>query len=324
MHRCGFESNIGSFCEHYGVGGAIPGWMPPNISTRDVVVPPFLPDNDAVRADLVGQYIAWTRLDAGVGLILDEVDKAKALESTLVLFFSDNGIPFPSGKTNLFEQGQHEPLIIASPRQATHGAASDAVVSSLDLAPTMLDWAGVAYPKDATAGARPVGSLGGASLLPLLDARTTPSSWRDTAFGSHQFHSLYAYYPMRSIRTSSYRLIHNIASNLRYAILEDVADTTTWRQIERAGEAGNATGWIYDYKQYMFRPEWQLFDIVSDPLCLKNLAESASHAQTLASLQKQLRAWQVATHDPWLPCNPAVPSGGGAPWSQSHSEVCSF
>ena len=186
-HRCGFESALGSFCEHYGSGGAIPDWTPPNYTAHDVLVPPFLPDNPAVRADLVGQYIAWTRLDAGVGLMLSEVEEAKASASTLILFFSDNGIPFPSGKTNLFEQGQHEPLLVFSPLQTTHGRASHAVVSSLDLMPTMLAWTAVTYPSDATAATMPA-ALGGASLLPLLDAQDTPEGWHNTAFGSHQFH----------------------------------------------------------------------------------------------------------------------------------------
>lgn len=129
---------------------------------------------------------------------------------------------------------------------------------------------------------------------------------------------------MRSLRTARYRLIHNIAHNLRFAILEDVECTTTWKQIEAAGEAGNATGWAYPYREYMFRPEWQLFDVESDPLCLHNLAGSAAHAHALAVLQAQLRGWQQTTNDPWLRCNPALPGGSGAPWSESHEEVCSF
>jgi N-sulfoglucosamine sulfohydrolase len=101
----------------------------------------------------------------GVGLLLREVEAAGAKDSTLTIFFSDNGIPFPSGKTNLgFEQGQAEPLLISSPLQKHRGLLrSSAVVSSLDLLPTILDWAGVEYPRSATAAGKPV-TLSGASL----------------------------------------------------------------------------------------------------------------------------------------------------------------
>ena len=88
---------------------------------------------------------------------------------------------------------------------------------------------------------------------------------------------------------------------------------------------GNATGWAYAYDEYMFRPEWQLFDVAADPLNLRNLAEDPAHSATLAAMQAQLRQWQADTHDPWLACNPAVPSGSAAaPWMQSHSEICAF
>ena len=105
-------------------------------------MPPFLPDNDAVRRDIAAQWTAWTRLDATLGALLGEVP----LDDALVVLFSDNGIPFPSGKTNLaFEQGQREPLLISSPSQKTRGRRSDKVVGALDFFPTILDWVGLEY-----------------------------------------------------------------------------------------------------------------------------------------------------------------------------------
>ena len=76
VHRCTYSGTIGEFCEHYGAPGwpdLIPDWVPQAYLPSEVVVPPFLPDTDAVRSDLVGQYVAWGRLDQGVGLLLKEV-----------------------------------------------------------------------------------------------------------------------------------------------------------------------------------------------------------------------------------------------------------
>jgi len=117
----------------------------------------------------------------------------------------------------------------------------------------------------------------------------------------------------------SYRLIHNLASHLRYAILEDVARTATWKAIVTAGEAGEPTGWAYNYTEYMHRPEWQLCDVVADPLCLRNLAWEESHAATLREMQAALSAWQATTNDPWAQCTPSDAGGGSA-----HDDICSF
>ena len=98
-----------------------------------------------------------------------------------------------------------------------------------------------------------------------------------------------------------------------------------WHRLSEAGEAGNATGWAYEYAEYMHRPEWQLFDAESDPLCLKNLADDPGAARTLQQMQRELHAWRKATNDPWLACNPATPSGAAdEPWLSTHSTICAF
>jgi N-sulfoglucosamine sulfohydrolase len=107
--------------------------------------------------------------------VLEETKKA---DGTLVVFLSDNGIPFPGAKTTLYDAGLHLPLIVASPAQKKPGTVCDALASWVDVLPTALDWAGVKAP--------PV--LAGRSLLPILD-EPNPKGW-DEVFGSHQFHEI--------------------------------------------------------------------------------------------------------------------------------------
>ena len=95
-----------------------------------------------------------------------------------------------------------------------------------------------------------------------------------------------------------------------------------------AGEAGEPfpLGWVYNYTEYMRRPEWQLFDVSADPLCRRNLAADAAAANAsdaLAELQAALAAWQRATNDPWAPCDPQLPNATND-WLATHSEICSF
>lgn len=128
-----------------------------------------------------------------MGLILAELERHGSLGNTLIIYFADNGIPFPRGKTNLYEMGQAEPLIVVNPAapRGHRGVESAAIVSSLDLAPTMLDGAGLNWRACTSVtklgSARVTHRMQGQSLLPLTTAEA-PLLGRGTAFGSHTYH----------------------------------------------------------------------------------------------------------------------------------------
>src|SRR5262249_38157655 len=134
--------------------------------SKDIVVPPFLPDRPDVRADLADYHQSATRMDRGVGELLRVLSEAGVLEDTLIIFISDNGIPFPGAKTTLYEAGVHLPLIIAGPG-VPEGRTNEGLVSFIDLAPTFLDAAKAAGPKY---------KLPGRSLLPILK-EDHPKGW---------------------------------------------------------------------------------------------------------------------------------------------------
>ena len=93
---------------------------------------------------------------------------------------SDNGPPFPGAKTTLYDSGVNLPLIVSSPAQKRRGATNNAMVSWIDICPTILDWAAVAKPA----------ALTGRSVLPILDEEN-PKGW-DAVYGSHQCHEVTA------------------------------------------------------------------------------------------------------------------------------------
>lgn len=104
--------------------------------------------------------------------MLKELEAAGHGHDTLVIYTSDNGIPFPSGRTNFYDPGLREPLIMHSPDPgARRNEASGALVSLLDLTPTVLDWFGVRTPRhiDHEWRDRP------RSLLPILNKGTAPA-----------------------------------------------------------------------------------------------------------------------------------------------------
>ena len=106
------------------------------MKAADVDVPRFLPDTPATRSDILDYYFEVQRLDREAGEIIATLEAAGQLDNTVVIFTSDNGMPFPRAKANLYDAGTHVPLAIRFPSKTkTHRTVDDFVVLT-DLAPT--------------------------------------------------------------------------------------------------------------------------------------------------------------------------------------------
>jgi N-sulfoglucosamine sulfohydrolase len=258
---------------------------------NDVVIPAHLPDLPEIRADLAQYYESVSRLDGGIGILLDQLKAAKREDDTLVIYLSDNGRAFPGAKTTLYDEGIHLPLIIRSPERTRRGVRCDAMVSWIDIAPTILDWAGAPPPPGYAFGALP-----GRSLLPLLEQEHAPG-W-DRVFASHNLHEINQYYPMRAIRTRRHHYIANLAPELTYPTAGDIEQSPSWAAIQAT--AGAKLG-CRTLDAYLHRPPEELYDVASDPCEVVNLAGDAAHKAVLEDLRNQLTQWRAATRDPWLP-----------------------
>ena len=192
-HQCGNKNpKYGVFCEKFGDGspgmGVIPDWHPIDYSPDDVYVPFFVQETPAVRGDLAAQYRTISRLDQGIGLILQALKDFGYDQDTLVLYTSDNGIPFPNGRTNLYEAGMGEPMIVSNPYMMQRwGQESEAMVSLTDITPTILDLFQIPFPNYTLFGPNPV-TLQGRSLLPILEEE--PVTGWDTVYASHSLHEI--------------------------------------------------------------------------------------------------------------------------------------
>ncbi|RUS70951.1 hypothetical protein EGW08_021280 [Elysia chlorotica] len=170
-HRCGSTNpEYGQFCEKFGNGepgmGVIPDWKPVHYSPEEIVVPYHVQDTPKARSDIAAQYTTIGRMDQGVKLMLQLLEKYGHLDDTLVIFTSDNGIPFPSGRTNLYSAGMSEPFLLSSPEgKSKWGQRNKELVSLVDIVPTVLDWFGLDYPDYKLQGRKV--QLTGQSLLPL-------------------------------------------------------------------------------------------------------------------------------------------------------------
>lgn len=251
----------------------------------EVSLPYFLSDKPEVRREWADYYQSISRLDQGVGFLLEALKKTNHNEDTLVIFLSDNGPPFPGAKTTLYDAGVHLPLIISTPNQKRRGITNQAMVSWIDVLPTILDWAGVKKP--------PV--LTGRSLLPILEEET-PKGW-DAVYASHQSHEVTMYYPMRMIRTRTHKYIRNIAHKLDYPFASDIYNSLTWQGTLERRDTMMGDRRVEDF---VHRPLEELYDLEHDPHELMNVATKSAYAETLKDLRERLKKWQTSTRDPWL------------------------
>ena len=281
-------------------------------------MPPFLPDVPEVREDLAdyfGEIAAW---DAGIGVLLDELEKTGERENTLIVISGDHGAPgFPHGKCNLYGFGTNVSLSVTGPG-VKGGRVVDDFASLTDVAPTFLEAAGLPVPEVMT----------GRSLWPVLksDKSGLVDETRTRVFTGRERHvenarSDYSPYPQRAIRTANHVLIINFRPD-RYPLgdhyLLDSSGSPSVNDLENETrvtlpdeDAGPTKAWLVGVRDtpewkahfdwvYGKRPKYELYDLQKDPHETKNVAEDPAYAGVKADLEKELMAELTRTGDPRL------------------------
>ncbi len=262
-----------------------PGVKAIKYKPSEVIVPSFLPDTQECRAELAQYYQSVSRIDQGLGRLQTLLEKAGKTENTVIIYISDNGIAFPGAKTTVYEPGIKLPCIVKDPRSQHRGLVNQAMVNWADLTPTILDLAGARISSE---------DYHGRSFVPIL-GQANPEGW-DEVYASHNFHEITMYYPMRVVRHKDYKLIWNIAWRLEYPFASDLWAASTWQGVYRP--KGKKFG-QRRVKDCLFRPEFELFNLRTDPEETRNLAFDKGHAQILHQFQEKLKAFQLKTKDPW-------------------------
>ena len=248
----------------------------PRLDPRYVQPPACLPDNADTRRDMAEYAASMRDTDLCMGRVLEALDDAGLADNTLVIATTDHGIAFPHMKSRLTDQGTGVMLILRGPGSADAvqgfrgGGVVDAMVTHLDVFPTVCDLLGLAKPS----------WLQGKSLMPLVTGEV--DRLHDEIFGEVSFHA--GYEPMRSVRTQRHQLIRN------WSGWEPVnCDSGPSKRVVQ--EAGG-----YDRP----KPEEELYDLVLDPLQSNNLIDDGGCAEVRDDLRRRLSRWMEETGDPLL------------------------
>lgn len=260
-------------------GGADP------VAPEDVIVPPYLPDIPECREELAQYYMSVQRADSGLVRLIEVLKETGHWEDTLIIYCSDNGIAFPGAKTCVYDPGIRLPMVVRDPRLDKQGVVSDAMLSYVDITPTILDYCGLEVEPD---------QFHGRSFIETLDGGT--AGW-DEIYASHTFHEITMYYPMRVVRNRKHKLIWNIAHGMSFPFASDLWESKTWQATRERGLSHYGQRPVADYLQ---RPEFELYDIETDPGEVNNLAVDPDMQTVLSDLKARLKTFQKRTDDPWI------------------------
>jgi arylsulfatase A-like enzyme len=234
----------------------------PQGDPRYVRSPDPLPDTPEIRRDFADFRVAVKHLDWCMGRVLEALDQAGLADNTLVFITTDHGLAYPHMKCNLTDHGTGVMLMLRGPG-FRGGQVSDALVSHVDVFPTICEVAGLTPP----------------SWLQGMPV----SKQREEVFAEVNWHGYPE--PMRSMRTSRYKYIRRYLARRGSDNCDSSISRTSLRQ----------HGW-----DAQPRPMESLFDLMFDPHETNNLAGDPAHAAALADMRARLARVMRETNDPVL------------------------
>jgi len=261
-------------------GFAEPG---PAEDERYCLPPAPLPDTPETRRDIAAFKASARSLDEKYGVVLDALEQAGLADNTLVICTTDHGIAFPWMKCNLNQHGMGVALVMRGPGGFDGGQVCDALISQVDIFPTLCDLLGIDSPE----------WLQGRSFMPVIRGET--GEVNEHIFGEVTWHA--AYEPMRSVRTKRYNYIRRFDGRTRPIVLN--CDDGPSKQV-----------WLENGWRERAVAEEQLYDLIFDPNEVNNVAGDPAMADVLDDMRGRVDTFMQETDDPLLKGTVATPPGG--------------
>ena len=263
-------------------------WGPNQFSGTHVpaeITPPFyLADGEETRRDLAQYYDEIKRFDYYTGQVISELRSQNILDNTLIIVMADNGRPFPHSKTRVNDRGMKTPFIVHWPAQIKHpGEICEALVSAIDIAPTLMHLAGIDQIP---------ASFQGFNFERLI--QDPAGSFREHIFAEHNWHDYEAH--ERMVRSRDYMYILNSRPLKAQLGPADAIGSPSYNDLKRLEAQGNLSAVQAD----IFitpRPFEELYDCRLDSLQLLNLAAVPDYQAVLNKMRTILKQWMDETGD---------------------------
>jgi len=251
-----------------------------------VKIPVTHVDTVATREMRARYYAAVSRMDTELGQVYDAAREVLG-PGTFFLTSSDNGAQWPFAKWNCYEAGVRTPMIAVWPGKIAPGQRTAAMVSWIDILPTLVE----------VAGGTPPAGLDGRSFAGVL--RDPSSAHRDRIFATHSADQKMNIYPIRSVRTADWKYIRNLHPEFEFTTHIDLGKPVdgagyfaSWVELAKTDPVAASV-----VKRYHERALEELYDLRTDPNELTNLAARPEHTARLAALRVELDAWMKANGD---------------------------
>ena len=258
---------------------------PSKYDAARIKLPANFVDTPETRAEYVKYLAEITYYDWQVGECLRLLDKHGHADNTLVVVVSEQGSSFPFAKWTCYDTGLQSAMITRWPGKIAAGVTSSAMVEYVDVLPTFLNAAGLKHPE----------VLDGRSFLPVLTGKET--THKDFVFGLMTTRGIINgsdHFGIRSVRSGQYKYIVNLTPEVKFqnACVKGPS-FTSWKEKAEAGDAAAAEV----VRRYEHRPAEELYDVTTDTLEWKNLADEPEFAEVKAELKNQLTMWMTAQGD---------------------------
>lgn len=265
--------------------------------TREAALdlPGYYPDHPIARADYANYLAHSETMDQRVGAVLSRLASDGLAEDTIVIFTADHGRPHVRDKQWLYEGGINVPLIVRDPNASSNlaGTLNDSLVSLIDLAPTSLAAASIPVPSN---------MVGEDFLDQSFDGKEEIYATRDRSGNvvDRLRAVLVKDYDQFGI-AGDFKLIRNFNPGTSYMHdeMESVykfAEYPVHTLLRDLNAKGLLTPEQANFLTYI-RPEFELYDISTDPNEFYNLADDPAFAQVLGDLQNRIATWMVNTND---------------------------
>jgi N-sulfoglucosamine sulfohydrolase len=268
---------------------------PKKADPAKVELPPYYPDHPVARADWAEYLDSATELDRKVGVVLKRLEQDGLADSTVIVFFGDNGQAHVRGKQFCYESGLLVPLIIRwpknfpVPKNFTSGTVNTQLLEAIDLAPTMLEIA--------TGAGGPVPPIRPVTIQGRTFLGERAGAPKQFVFGARD-RCDETVFRFRTVRDAQYRYIRNFTPERPFLQANQYKEKQypVWNLIKQLRQEGKLTP-VQAALAAPTMPWEELYDLNADPHETNNLALSWAHQPTVLRLRGVLEKWIEETND---------------------------